>query len=374
MSLEKPEAFVTLATTEGYAVGALVLASSLKRVKTTKRLVCMVTPPSSPGSSITARTRLALDTVFDDVIVVDVLDSNDTANLALLQRPDLGITFTKLNCWNLTQYSKCVFLDADTMVLRNCDELFEREELSAAPDPGWPDCFNSGVFVFSPSSYTYQSLLQFALANGSFDGGDQGLLNAFFSDWATLDIRRHLPFIYNVAWQTFYTYKPALRRFRSEVRICHFIGSTKPWHHRVNSTDGRVIVESGWAGDTGFLQTWWDVMREDVVPIVTSLGCQTASLTEHFMGLQLQPPSIESSAVAAVPEQQLTPEEHQARWEQGVVDYTGVDRFANIQKAIDEKLSPGQATSEGQATAAERKASPERKEVRLVTPPKGPRV
>ena len=54
--------------------------------------------------------------------------------------------------------------------MHNVDELFEREEFSAAPDAGWPDCFNSGVFVFRPSEETYQSLLQFAVSQGSFDG------------------------------------------------------------------------------------------------------------------------------------------------------------------------------------------------------------
>jgi len=67
---------------------------------------------------------------------------------SVLCRSELGITFTKLHCWQLTQYRKCVFLDADTLVLSNVDDLFEREELSAAPDAGWPDCFNTGVFVF----------------------------------------------------------------------------------------------------------------------------------------------------------------------------------------------------------------------------------
>ena len=43
-------------------------------------------------------------------------------------------------------------------------------ELSAAPDVGWPDCFNSGVFVFVPSAGTYQALLDFAATVGSFDG------------------------------------------------------------------------------------------------------------------------------------------------------------------------------------------------------------
>jgi len=46
-----------------------------------------------------------------------VLDSGDEANLALIGRPDLGVTFTKLHCWRLTQYNKCVFLDADTFVI-----------------------------------------------------------------------------------------------------------------------------------------------------------------------------------------------------------------------------------------------------------------
>jgi len=53
---------------------------------------------------------------YDAIVNVDILDSHDAANLELLGRPDLGMTFTKLQCWRLTQYTKCVFLDADTLV------------------------------------------------------------------------------------------------------------------------------------------------------------------------------------------------------------------------------------------------------------------
>ena len=108
--------------------------------------------------------------VWDRLIVVNVFDSEDTANLALLGRPDLGITFTKLHAWKLTEYHKCVFLDSDVMVLQNIDDLFDRPEISAAPDIGWPDCFNSGVFVFVPSLTTHSALITHALAYGSFDG------------------------------------------------------------------------------------------------------------------------------------------------------------------------------------------------------------
>lgn len=60
--------------------------------------------------------REVLRKIYDEVVLVDVLDSGDTAHLSLMKRPELGITFTKLHCWNLTQYSKCVFMDADTLV------------------------------------------------------------------------------------------------------------------------------------------------------------------------------------------------------------------------------------------------------------------
>lgn len=64
----------------------------------------------------------------------------------------------------------CIKLKFLLQVLDNVDELFEKEELSAAPDPGWPDCFNSGVFVMQPNEETYKSLIQFAKTEGSFDG------------------------------------------------------------------------------------------------------------------------------------------------------------------------------------------------------------
>ena len=103
-------------------------------------------------------------------MVVEELDSNDSHHLSLLSRPELGVTFSKLHAWRLLEYSKCVFLDADTLVLQNVDELFDREELSAAPDIGWPDCFNSGVFVFEPSEETFSKLVALASQAGSFDG------------------------------------------------------------------------------------------------------------------------------------------------------------------------------------------------------------
>lgn len=114
--------------------------------------------------------RHRLRHVFDIVKLVDPFDSGDEKHLHLLGRPELGITLTKLHCWRLVEFSKAVFMDADTLVMQNIDDLFTRPELSAAPDVGWPDCFNSGVFVYSPSVQTYDKILAFALQFGTFDG------------------------------------------------------------------------------------------------------------------------------------------------------------------------------------------------------------
>ena len=202
------QSYVTLATNENYALGALTLGHSLRRVHTNRKLTVLIT------SEVPAGVQEQLRSVYDLVELVDVLDSNDAVNLALLKRLELGVTFTKLHCWRLTQFVKCVFLDADCLVLKNVDELFEeRDEFSAATDVGWPDCFNSGVFVFRPAVHTYTRLLEFALAQGSFDGGDQGLLNAFFADWHTAEASRRLPFIYNMTTNVSYSYAPAFKQY-----------------------------------------------------------------------------------------------------------------------------------------------------------------
>ena len=102
-----------MATNDAYATGALILAHSLVRAGMTRKKVVMV------SGGVGKEKLAALREVFDDVQDVALLDSLDTANLALLERPELGVTFTKLHCWNLTKYSKCVFLDADTLVGNN---------------------------------------------------------------------------------------------------------------------------------------------------------------------------------------------------------------------------------------------------------------
>ncbi|XP_026710912.1 glycogenin-1 isoform X3 [Athene cunicularia] len=244
--------------------------------------------------------RRVLEKVFDEVILVNVLDSGDSAHLALMKRPELGVTLTKLHCWELTQFSKCVFMDADTMVLSNIDELFEREELSAAPDPGWPDCFNSGVFVYRPSIETYNQLLQFATEKGSFDGADQGLLNTFFSSWATTDMSKHLPFIYNLSSTSVYSYLPAFKAFGANTKVVHFLGSIKPWNYTYDSRTKSIKgnMDDPKVVHPEFLNMWWGAYIANVLPLLeqhgiveeatTGVNMESCTIPAHWQCLLLR--------------------------------------------------------------------------------------
>lgn len=106
-------AWVTLTTNDTYSLGALVLAHSLRRAGTVHQLAVLVTP------GVSESMRGKLKEVYDVLQEVNIMDSQDSANLALLARPELGITFTKLHCWRLVQFEKCVFLDSDTLVILN---------------------------------------------------------------------------------------------------------------------------------------------------------------------------------------------------------------------------------------------------------------
>ncbi|XP_040154434.1 mucin-2 isoform X8 [Anopheles arabiensis] len=329
-------AWVTLATNDSYSLGALVVAHSLKRVHTEHQTAVLITP----GVSESMKTKLRA--VFNVVEEVNLLDSKDEANLALLKRPELGVTFTKLHCWRLTQFEKCVFLDADTLVLRNCDELFEREELSAAPDIGWPDCFNSGVYVYTPNMETFSSLVQYAVTHGSFDGGDQGLLNSYFSDWAHKDIQKHLPFIYNTSSVATYSYLPAFKQFGQNTKILHFIGVAKPWLQNFNSETRKVYVPSECQHLANFLQYWWDIFAEDVHSRLSpDMSGIAGALAQLHLG-------------EAKSKEQEAYEEHMRRqcWETGNIDYMGRDSFDNIWKRIQQTINTGTGSCMEEASEA----------------------
>uniref|UniRef100_A0A2K6BTU5 glycogenin glucosyltransferase n=1 Tax=Macaca nemestrina TaxID=9545 RepID=A0A2K6BTU5_MACNE len=204
--------------------------------RTTRRLAVFATPQVSNSM------KKVLETVFNEVIMVNVLDSSDSAHLTIMKRPELGAMLS------LTQYSKCVFMDADTLILANNDDLFEQEELPAAPNQGWPNCFNSGIFVYQPSVETYNQLLHLASEQGSFDSGDQ-------------DIRKHLLFIYNLSDISIYSYLPAFKMFGASAKVVIIVMIPKQKSVKNESHDPNVT-------HSAFLILWWSIFTMNVLPLL----------------------------------------------------------------------------------------------------------
>ncbi|KAJ3163467.1 hypothetical protein HDU86_000046 [Geranomyces michiganensis] len=255
-------AYATLLTSDSYLPGALVLASSLRAAFTQYPLICLVTENGLSDNALSALAR-----AFDRIVTVPLLRSSDAGNLELLGRTELDVTYTKLHVFNpqTTGADKVAFFDADAFATRNVDAIFDYVQgdavFAAAPDIGWPDCFNSGVFVATPRADIFQGLVRAAATSGSFDGGDQGVLNDYFSGWASGVTRpgspnhqtARLPFTFNVTPTSFYSYLPALKRFQNDISVVHFIGTNKPW---------MGVRESDAFGESEgpmqqFLTRWW---------------------------------------------------------------------------------------------------------------------
>jgi alpha-N-acetylglucosamine transferase len=132
--------------------------------------------------------------------------------------------FAKLQLWRLP-YERVVFIDADAIVLRPIDRLFDYPEFSAAPNvyEGLADFrrLNSGVFAARPSEATYAAMLARLDAPGAFwKRTDQTFLEAFFPDWHGLPI-------YDNLLQYVWLNLPDLWDWR-QIRVLHF-QYEKPW-------------------------------------------------------------------------------------------------------------------------------------------------
>ncbi|OON20790.1 glycosyltransferase, family 8 [Opisthorchis viverrini] len=304
--------YVSLVTNAEYCLGALVLAASLRQTNTVKEITVMVT------KGVTEAYRRLLRDAFDNVIEVQEIENPDRSYVERFGRSELLITFTKIRCWSLVQFEKCVYLDADTIVLHNIDELFEREELTAVPDPCWPDCFNTGVFVFRPKIETYKELLKLANEVGSFDGGDQGLLNTYFSNWLSKGISHRLSYVYNCICQItdecgfdFYTSTAAWVHFGGTIRVAHFSGPVKPWHRvsaakgcSLNACEALTKTKSERRGITrtaGMLAYWWSLflilVRPKLSPdmVLGDFYIETKYARSNFPDQNLQQTNVQDS-------------------------------------------------------------------------------
>lgn len=228
-------AYVTLVTNGDYANGAIALVRSLKLSRTEADIVVMHTdgvarhhlePLAALGARLLRSELLPTSADFNERHQRGRLHAN--APFTKGRKPSFHTpldNFVKLRLWQLVEYDTCVFIDADTVVVRNIDTLFDRTEFSAAPNvyESMEDFsrMNSGLFVARPSHETFDAMLCALDRPGVFwRRTDQTFLETFFERW------RRLPISFNTL-QYVWLNLPDLWDW-DEISVIHF-QYEKPW-------------------------------------------------------------------------------------------------------------------------------------------------
>lgn len=283
-------AWTTLATRSSYLAGVVILAFTLKKHKSAYPLVVLYTDSLSQES---------IETLEKDANNLNIIPRKTEA---LLPKANVHVnliaerfadTWTKLRVFELFEYDKVCYLDADMIICKNMDAIFDielptKEWLAAnhacvcnldkdawAPED-WikencaytplqhPDALtkptqvtsasrptyhllNSGTFMYHPSRQLWDKMIDFFNSTAllsEFKFPDQDFLAEFFRHkWMS------------IGWQ--YNALKTMRYWHTniwrddEVVCLHYIVD-KPWARRIGP-DG----VAGYLGRDGVTHRWW---------------------------------------------------------------------------------------------------------------------
>lgn len=280
------KAWVTLLTQPDYLPGVRTLRASLAEVGSAHPLVVIVTD----GIDADDRARLEAD----GCLVRPVAPLRPRSDLrGHYANARFAEVWTKLAAWGLTEFERLVFLDADMLVVREMDHLFDLElpeggiaachacrcnpnriasypadwkpancfytycrGLDHTTEPGVENHLNGGFLVLEPDADVFDAMMT-ALAEVDdltrFPFAEQDFLDDWYRDrW------RPLPYVYN-ALKTLGHQHPAMWDL-ADVRNLHFI-IDKPWQGRLDPGDRYAALH----------QLWWDVAeRAGTAPELTT--------------------------------------------------------------------------------------------------------
>ena len=249
------DAYVTLVTNDNFARGAKALLRSIALTGSQADRVVMHT------AGVSADALAGLDK-HSRLVAVDLLPTGVAFNArhgrAALHaaapftkgsKPPFHTpldNFAKLRLWQL-DYDRVVFLDADTLVLKNIDKLFDYPEFSAAPNvyARLEDFhrMNSGVFTARPSQATFERMLAMLDQPKAFwPRTDQTFLQSFFPDW------HGLPVFMNML-QYVWINMPALWSWQ-DIHVLHY-QYEKPWQDHDKVDQLRPLVDLWRAFESG---------------------------------------------------------------------------------------------------------------------------
>ena len=266
-STGKRNAYVSLLYGEEFKLGVRVLGQSLRETATMSEasadLVVLVAGDVS---------QTTLDLLQEDGWIVR--RSNIVENPSINHPHNFHGVYTKLLLFGEEQYDQVIFLDADTIVMKNIDSLFLCDGFCAVLRHS--ERFNSGVMSIQTSQEWMQDMLSLVREIPSYTGGDQGFLNSYLGDFACAPLfypdrgkrlseygqimpefckstgghHHHvhhlgrLPTTYNADLGLFVLNKNKWPFDGDEVRVIHYtLGPIKPWQWFTLFTLGREAME-----------------------------------------------------------------------------------------------------------------------------------
>ncbi|KAK1267723.1 UDP-glucuronate:xylan alpha-glucuronosyltransferase 1 [Acorus gramineus] len=246
-------AYVTiLHSANMYVCGAITAAQSIRQAGSTRDLVILV------DDSISEYHRGGLEAAGWKIRTIQRIRNPKAERDAYNEW-----NYSKFRLWQLTDYDKIIFIDADLLVLRDIDFLFSMPEISAIGNNA--TLFNSGVMVVEPSNCTFELLMEHINEIQSYNGGDQGYLNEIFTWWHR--IPKHMNFLKHF-WVGDEEEKKQMktRLFGADppiLYVLHYLGN-KPWlcfRDYDCNWNNEILLE--FASDVAHTR-WWKV--HDAMP------------------------------------------------------------------------------------------------------------
>lgn len=231
------KAYISLITNNDFMYGLIAMLKTYSMVKNDIPMYVMVT------DRISDINREIIKHFGADVIEVSAItlpNSYEGKYMDPHRERNIHTGMAKLNVFNLTQFDKVVFVDADVLFIRNCDELFDKPSFSMVPDPGLykrddvkcPDGGNGGMMVIEPSEAIFNDLMKIfnSYKDKDFDTiNDQDITYEYLKNWPERE-DLHVDIRYNFQANFAGTVEFPFSVFDLlQVKILHMMGLEKPW-------------------------------------------------------------------------------------------------------------------------------------------------
>ena len=286
------KAIVTSLYTDAYGVAVSALGHSISKTSTSARKIVIYLP-----EKVSNYTLCRVQSAGWELLPAEYIPPPDGGEGIFWRFLD---QYTKLRIWTLdqppTSLKSIVYLDADTLVKRNFDELFDIPFVfSASPDVyldtrGFSIGFNAGVLAIKPDSKVFDDMItKISRKEYKHNDAEQGFLNFYYGQQAI-----RLPHVYNGNLAIKTKSRQYWDAIQDQMRIVHFT-LTKPFDivPKCGGEDGACTVEEIWDTERhkSYVETaktdrdgdfkeeieWWETVYDEMMASVEIDHC---SLTE----------------------------------------------------------------------------------------------